>query len=361
MAGLGDTVAELLARGRGAGAPAGVGADLRLVRNFGSNPGSLRMWLHVPESLPAGAPLVVVLHGCGQTASGYAAAAGWLELADRYGFAVLCPEQDRQNNANLCFNWFEDADTQRGSGEAASVAQMIRRAIADLKLDARRVFVTGLSAGGAMATVMLAAYPEVVAAGAVIAGLPYAAASGMNQALVAMRRIPDLPAKTWGDKVRGAAPLPARWPEISIWHGDADTTVTPAAARALALQWCDVHGATRSVAGPPVNSRHTHLSWLRPDGSTCVALHTIAGLGHGTPIAALGEDACGSPAPWVLEAGLSSSHEIARSWGILGQRRPSVTRPKDGGGEQPRTMSRLPTADVGETIARALRGAGLMR
>ena len=183
MAGLADTVAELLSRTRAASLGAGVsgeGAELRPVTQFGSNPGALRMWLHVPEGLTAKAPLVVVLHGCGQTAAGYAAGAGWLATADRYGFAVLCPEQVGSNNANLCFNWFEEADIRRGGGEAESVAQMVRRAVDDLDLDGRRVFITGLSAGGAMAAVMLAAYPETFAAGAIIAGLPYGAASGVG-------------------------------------------------------------------------------------------------------------------------------------------------------------------------------------
>ena len=93
--------------------------------NFGPNPGALRMLHYRPEGLAPGAPLVVVLHGCTQTAEGYAQGAGWLTLADRYGFAVLAPEQRQSNNANLCFNWFEPGDTARGAGEAASIAAMV--------------------------------------------------------------------------------------------------------------------------------------------------------------------------------------------------------------------------------------------
>lgn len=365
MAGLGDTVAELLARARGArGVASQTGSNLRSVADFGANPGALGMRLHVPEGLPSDSPMVVVLHGCGQTAAGYAEGAGWIELAERYGFAVLCPEQVRTNNASLCFNWFENADTERGSGEAASIAQMVRWAVTDLDVDARRVFVTGLSAGGAMTAVMLATYPEVFAAGAVIAGLPYRAASGVGQALAAMRSVPKLSAKTWGDKVRAAASTRSRWPQIAIWHGDADSTVTPAAAEALVQQWRDLHGATASAGAPVVAGRHTHATWLSLDGAIAVELHRIAGLGHGTPIASEGADACGAPAPWILEAGVSSSMEIARSWGLIGPPRPASARPA----AQPANRSQaagskrqLATTDVGETIARALRGAGLMR
>ena len=367
MTGLGEAVAELISRARaGASALGDAGGDLRAVSSFGSNPGALRMWLHVPEALPQNSPLVVVLHGCGQSAAGYAAGAGWLTLADRYGFAVLCPEQVRSNNANLCFNWFEDSDTQRSSGEAASIAQMVRQAVTELNLDRDRVFVSGLSAGGAMAAVMLATYPEVFAAGAIIAGLPYGSASGVSQALGAMRRVPVLSGKAWGDKVRAAAPPRKSWPKVGIWYGDADTTVTPTAAQALALQWTNVHGATGSPVAVTRGSGHTHFTWLRPEGSIGVELHKIAGIGHGTPIAANGEDGCGTPAPWILEAGVSSSLEIARSWSLVQSKSSSASHQST---SEPASRERRASAthsaslksDVGETIARALRGAGLMR
>jgi poly(hydroxyalkanoate) depolymerase family esterase len=77
------------------------------------------MRIHLPDGLAARAPLVVVLHGCGQTADGYAAGSGWITLADRFGFALLCPEQTRNNNGNLCFNWFEPGDIARASGDGA--------------------------------------------------------------------------------------------------------------------------------------------------------------------------------------------------------------------------------------------------
>ena len=366
MAGLGETVAELLAKARAAAGGEGA-PSLEAVSNFGSNPGALRMWLHVPAALAPQPALVVVLHGCGQTPGGYAAGAGWLGLADRHGFAVLCPEQVRANNPNLCFTWFEDADIRRGAGEAESIAQMVGHAIRYRGLDPRRVFVTGLSAGGAMTAVMLAAYPELFAGGAIIAGLPYGAASGVREAMGAMRRIPAMPAKAWGDKVRearGSGP-PIRWPLVSVWHGDADPTVTPAAADALVSQWCDVHGATEAKAATTAGARHTHTVWRRADGEIAVELHRIAGLGHGTPIAAGGSDGCGAPGPWILEAGVSSSQEIARSWALDATSRPQASaspKVKAEAGEPVAKLKPLPVVnDVGETIARALRSAGLMR
>jgi poly(3-hydroxybutyrate) depolymerase len=149
-----------------------VRSPLHEVTRFGTNPGNLRMFAFVPASLQSPRALVVVLHGCGQTAAGYDLGAGWSTLAKRYGFALLLPEQQVSNNANLCFNWFNTDDIARERGEACSIRQMIARMIVDHGVDQRRIFITGLSAGGAMTSVMLATYPEIFAGGAIIAGLP---------------------------------------------------------------------------------------------------------------------------------------------------------------------------------------------
>src|SRR5689334_23050100 len=181
----------------------------------------------VPEDLPAGAPLVVALHGCTQTAGGYDRGTGWSTLAAREGFALLLPEQRQGNNANRCFNWFEPGDTRRDQGEAASIRQMVAHMVERHRLDPQRVFVTGLSAGGAMASVMLATYPEVFAAGAILAGLPYGAAHSMPEAFEAMTTGRPRPARDWAEAVRRASPHRGPWPRVSVWQGEADTTVRP--------------------------------------------------------------------------------------------------------------------------------------
>ena len=127
---------------------------------FGSNPGNLRMFVYRPPTLADNPALVVVLHGCTQTAAGYDLGAGWSTLADRYGFALLLPEQQRSNNPNGCFNWFQPAHSRRDQGEPLSIRQMIEKSVVDHGIDRRRVFITGLSAGGAMTSNMLACYPK---------------------------------------------------------------------------------------------------------------------------------------------------------------------------------------------------------
>ncbi len=204
------------------------------VYEFGSNPGALRMFKYVPAR-PKSA-LVVVLHGCKQTAANYDLGAGWSTLADRYGFVLLLPQQQVSNNPNTCFNWFLPGDTARGKGEALSIRQMVETMIIEHGIDRRRVFVTGLSAGGAMTSVMLATYPEVFAAGAVIAGLPFGTATNVKEALESMFHVRARPAREWGDLVRGASRYRARWPRISVWQGGADPVVKPENANQIVKQ-----------------------------------------------------------------------------------------------------------------------------
>ncbi len=202
------------------------GSRLTLETGFGANPGALRMFRYVPGDLEPGAPLLVNLHGCAQTARGYDHGVGWSAMAERHGFALLAPEQSRMNNPNGCFNWFQPEDTVRGRGEVESIHQMIEHLLNTHALDRDRVFITGLSAGGAMASAMLAAYPESFAGGAIIAGLPAGAANSLAEALGAMYRTPLRPQRSWGNAVRDASPHQGPWPRISLWHGDADTVVT---------------------------------------------------------------------------------------------------------------------------------------
>lgn len=123
----------------------------------------LRRHSYVPAGLQPMAPLVVVLHGCAQTAAQVAADSAWNQLADRHGFAVLYPEQQRCANPLGCFNWFDPQHTTRGRGEAHAIKAWVDELKAQHNLDPARIHVAGFSAGAAMTTALLACYPEVFA------------------------------------------------------------------------------------------------------------------------------------------------------------------------------------------------------
>lgn len=361
-------------------ADAGDEPTLTQTEAFGDNPGALRMLSYAPANLAPKAPLVVVLHGCAQTAQGHAASGGWIALAQRLGFVVLAPEQPAANNPNRCFNWFEAGDITRDRGEAASIAAMIACAVAAHDCDPRRVFVTGLSAGGAMSAVMLATYPELFAGGAIVAGLAYGVARGIPDALRVMGRGDGRDAAALADLVgrRDAAPL-----RLSIWHGDADYTVSPANAQDLASQWTAATGLDAVSGQVEVLAGRTRSTWAGDAAGSVVELNIVHGLGHGTPLSTKGLGDVGTPAPYMLEAGLSSTLEIASFWG-LGARQdqvevaapsPAPTRSKPKAASAP-AATRKPVsvadqvmdaisghtpAEVRDVIAKALRVAGLMK
>jgi feruloyl esterase len=289
-------------------------ASLEEVAAFGSNPGNLRMYAYRPDGLPANAPAVVLLHGCTQNAAGYFTNSGWRKFADQWRFALVLPEQRTANNANSCFTWFETGDTSRGQGEALSIRQMVGHAVAGFGIDAGRVYVSGLSAGGAMSAVMLATYPDVFAAGSVIAGLPYRCASSLSQAGTCQYTPPDRSPAQWGDLVRGAYPgYGGVRPRVAIWQGQSDYTVVPANGAELRDQFTDVLGVP---AQPTAVSTLPAGTTLEVYGADRVRLYKIAGMGHGTPVdpgATAGQ--CGVAAAYFLDT-ICSAYRDALFFGL---------------------------------------------
>jgi poly(hydroxyalkanoate) depolymerase family esterase len=339
---------------------------LKDLAGFGSNPGALIAKAHVPKNIRGHPALVVVLHGCTQTAAGYDRGSGWSQLADEHGFALLFPEQQRGNNPTLCFNWFSPADTARDRGEALSIRQMIATMVETYDIDASRIFVTGLSAGGAMASILLATYPEVFAGGAIIAGLPYGAASNVSQALEAMRGAGRHSGAELGDRVRRAVGHSGPWPSISIWHGTADATVSDINADAILAQWLSVHGLDGRPSTTAMVGGHPHRRWTDEAGRTVIEDYRITGMGHGTPLATTGRDACGTVMPHMLEVGISSTRRMAATWKLLDGSSSDATSTLPAG--KTAQLERLPSAepapaaktDVEKIIEDALRAAGLM-
>ncbi|WP_307813111.1 PHB depolymerase family esterase [Streptomyces sp. N35] len=307
-------------------APPARAASIEQVTGFGSNPGALKMYRYVPDGLPAGRPLVVAMHGCSLSGTGLAAGfgtrTGWKELADRHEFTLVLPETGTANNAMNCFNWFKTADITRDQGEALSIKQMVDKAKADQSADPSRVYVTGLSAGGGMTSVVMAAYPEVFAGGGIAAGLPYGCAPETNEWTCMSPGAAKSPAQ-WGDKVRAASPggtSRTAWPTLSVWHGTGDTTVVPANLQELVDQWTNVHGADQTADVSDTVSGAAHKVFKNLSGRPVVESFTISGMGHGQPIdPGTGAGQCGQTGDtYIPDANICSAHHMARFWGLAG-------------------------------------------
>lgn len=194
--------------------------------HFAGHSGARNYKLYIPtEHAGAALPLVVMLHGCTQNPDDFATGTRANRWAESRRCFVVYPEQIQRANAHRCWNWFRPVDQQAGSGEPAIIAGIVKQVIDQYPIDARRIYVAGLSAGGAMAAIMGHEYPELFAAMGVHSGLPVGAAHNVTSALALMKT-----AQSQFAPSVAAAPLVARAVPLIVLHGGADRTVNPANA-----------------------------------------------------------------------------------------------------------------------------------
>jgi poly(hydroxyalkanoate) depolymerase family esterase len=282
----------------GAGGPAAIPPPAAMPGGRAAATPGRSLAVHAPAGVDprVPVPLVVMLHGCTQDAASFAAATGVEAAADRHGFVVVHPEQDRGANPQGCWNWFEAGHQARGAGEPAAIAAIVSGLIAErarLTIDPARVFVAGLSAGGAMAAVLAAAYPDLFSAVAVHSGVAYRAAVGMGAAFSAMSRGAAEPGRLGAD-VHAARGAQARPMPAMVIHGGADRTVAPVngdqvlaqlmAANRLAapdLGELDPGRPTSSERGRvPGGHAFTRARWTDARGALWHERLAVEGMGH---------------------------------------------------------------------------------
>lgn len=199
-------------------------------------------WLYVPDGYSPGtdAPLVMMLHGCTQSGDGFATSTGMNALADQEGFLVAYPQQPSSANSSQCWNWFETSHQSRGFGEPASLAGVVADIEGSYSIDSDRVFVAGFSAGGAMAVILGATYPDVFTAIGVHSGLEYKAATSANAAFTAMFS-GGPPADPQGTAAYNAMGSRARVVPVMVFHGTSDFTVTTVNGDLVLSQWAQTN------------------------------------------------------------------------------------------------------------------------
>ncbi|MFD4838493.1 alpha/beta hydrolase family esterase [Achromobacter sp. NPDC058515] len=249
-----------------------VSGDTFTAGSFRNSAGLRGYKLYVPPN-PGGEPrpLVVMLHGCTQDADDFAAGTAMNDAAREQGFYVLYPVQSREANPQKCWNWFKHNHQQQGRGEPSILAGMTREVIGTHAIDARRVYVAGLSAGGAMAAIVASAYPDLYAAAGVHSGLAPGVASDLPSALAAMK----------GAGIRMAGPAGSGVPTI-VFHGDRDATVHPGNAESViaASAGPAARAVTQRVPGGD-NKRHSTRHVYRNEAGAVVAERwDVHGAGH---------------------------------------------------------------------------------
>lgn len=245
--------------------------------SYGNHAGTRSYKLYIPSTYHGQAmPLLVMLHGCTQDPDDFAAGTQMNAVAEEKQCFVVYPAQSQQANNHKCWNWFSALDQQRGQGEPSIIAGIAQQVIAGYPVDERRVYVAGLSAGGAMAVIAGTLYPDLFAAVGVHSGLPYASAQDLPSALSAMQR---------GAPGNQAQPAGGASRPIIVFHGDKDHTVHPRNGEQVMEQQLRALGAVQSeteadAGSVPNGHSYTVTTHRQRDGTPLGEHWVVHGAGH---------------------------------------------------------------------------------
>lgn len=283
-------------------------AKLATLAKFGDNPGELSASYLKGDNNT----LIVLLHGCVQQGKQLAQQSGLMALANKKQFSILIPQQSKNNNIKVCFNWFSLDDIEKNKGESLSIKNMIEAVNTNRKY--RNIYIIGLSAGGAMASSMLVNYPEIFSAGAIIAGVPYTCANNLITAIACMRSGPSQNPAQLTQAVREINSSTQQWPSLSIWTGAKDTIVNAKNSKILAKHWVDLTHATT----PSTIVKHAGYNirqWMGENKQVKVELIEIDNMDHGIAVAPHLING-GSEGAFVIKAPVSTMLYLLDSWGI---------------------------------------------
>lgn len=288
--------------------PAKAFENFSQLKEFGENPGELLASYYSNDLISEN--LVVLLHGCVQNGEKFAEQSGFLSLAKQYHFTLLIPQQLENNNIKSCFNWFSPQDIEKNSGENLSLKNMISHLQG--RVNAKNVYIAGLSAGGAMASVMLVNYPEMFAGGAIISGIPYPCADNLIKAISCMRSGPSQSAAQLTTLVKQVDKTRKHWPKLSVWTGKQDKVVHPLNSLRLAKHWVMLTNASDK---PVIEKQQDYQisRWKNQQNKTVVELVEIENMGHGVAVNPQFKNG-GTPAPFLLETPISAAKNIIEFW-----------------------------------------------
>ncbi|WP_342115314.1 extracellular catalytic domain type 1 short-chain-length polyhydroxyalkanoate depolymerase [Pseudoduganella sp. OTU4001] len=293
-------------------------AQLSEVTSFGSNPGNLRLFQYVPSNRAANAPLVVVAHGCSQTAQEFATQSGWLTLAEQHGFAVAFPQTSTANEPLAgCFRTWYPAHQERGAGEPQSVKSMIDYMRTTYGLGA--VYMSGLSGGGHLTNIMLATYPDVLSAGAPMSSYPYKCATSSDHLADCAGAQRNFTAQQWGDLARSGYPgYNGVRPRVMIWHGSYDDLIFLPNQYLQVVQWTNAMGIDAAYDWTDYLLGHVRNSYNNYFGVTRVQTVTVQYMGHAIAVdPGFGAWQCGATGTYASDFNICAAYWAASFFGIL--------------------------------------------
>lgn len=298
--------------------------DLFEIVSFGNNPGNLRMFVHANETKDTNKiPLVLVLHGCSESAKGVSELTGWNKLADLHNFIVVYPQQKLANNPNLCFNWFLEEDINKGSGECESIYEMITYAKKNYKIDSNNIYITGLSAGAAMSTVMASTHPQTFKMVAIFAGGAYKVQSKASESLKAMKGRVDITQEELVKRVKEQNPnYKGNYPTLIVYQGLKDPIVHHRSSKYLIKQWTGLNNCDSIPSKVEFNYKDIEdikrSEFTNKAGNIVLTFYEINNMGHRLLIKPGDkEDEGGRLGIFGLNKGFHSTYQTAKEFGIL--------------------------------------------